>query len=365
MNLNGLVLSGGGARTAFQVGVLKAIKEWVQNDQSPFKVVSGVSAGSINAAYLAANADQFCYAVDQLESMWRTLTTKYVYNSPLISSSQSMTVFKVFQNVIKGKGSVNSILNAMPLARLLSNRIDFGRIQQCLDNQSLHSLAITATSFHESMATTFVQSNHASEWNRVRREGISSIIKTKHLMASTAIPFLFSPVRIKQQFYGDGSLRNIAPYSPAIRCGAQNLVVIGVREANSENGTNRKSTISFGDIFSKILNTILFDSLDVDHERMTRINQTIEDSTNGHSKLKVVDSVMIRPSVNVNRLVNQYSYESPEILEQLLKLLGSKNNGNELRSYLMFEAGYLSALIDLGYQDAQHYKDQVIELINK
>ena len=360
-NHAGLVLSGGGARTAFQVGVLKAISEWTNTDQLPFKVVTGSSAGSINAAYLASNADQFQHAVQHMSAMWGTLTTRKVYTSEILSKNHAKTLLNVFNHIRKGMLGVNSILNAMPLARLLNEQIDFDRIQHCLDQQSLHSLAITATSFQHSMSTTFVQSNQNFFWERVRRTGIEEKIKVKHLMASTAIPFLFPPVKINRQFFGDGSLRNFAPLSPAIRCGAKRLIVIGIRELD-DRPVEEKKQISFGDIFSKILNTILFDSLDIDHERLTRINQTL-DAGSSRTKLKNIDAIIIRPSIDFRELVRQYNYECPTILSQLLRLIGSKNNGEDLKSYLMFEPGYLNALIDQGYKDAQSYKLRILEAI--
>ena len=230
-NLSGLVLSGGGVRTAFQVGVLKAISEWVSKSEIPFKVIVGTSAGSINAAYLAANADQFHRSVETMVNMWGNLKTKNVYYSDIISSNYPKTLFNLFNKIRLGLDDTNSILNALPLTKLLNDQIDFDRIQHCINKGYLKSLAITATNFQYSMSTTFVQSNDKTEWERVRRSGIYQKIKVKHLMASTAIPFLFSPVKINKQFYGDGSLRNFAPFSPAIRSGASNLIIIGTRSS--------------------------------------------------------------------------------------------------------------------------------------
>ena len=357
----GLVLSGGGARTAFQVGVLKAVGEWVSKDVSPFQVITGTSAGSINAAYLAANADQFQASVHNMSKMWGELRTHDVYYSDIISASFSKTIFNIIQLIRKGLKDTNSFLNAVPLAKLLAQQIDFDRIDYCLNQGYLNSLAISATSFQESMSCTFVQSNTPIEWERVRRIGMSEKIKVKHLMASTAIPFLFAPVKIKHQFYGDGSLRNFAPLSPAIRCGAKQLLVIGIRPLVDPN-PEVKHQLSFGDIFSKILNTILFDSLDVDHERLSRINQTIK-KTGGQSNLKSVETVVIRPSVDFKTLVKEYDYECPQVLRQLLRIIGSKNNGDDLKSYLMFEPGYLNALIDQGYLDAYKQKDEIMAML--
>jgi len=363
MNHIGLVLSGGGARTAFQVGVLKAMKEWFNEDVCPFKVITGSSAGSINAAYLAANADRFNEAVNRLNTMWRTLSTKNIYKSELLAFNKAKTMMNLFNNMRKGN-TTNSILNATPLARLLSEEIDFDRIQYCLDNKYLHGVAITATNFQESMSTSFVQSNQDIEWERVRRSGVQSKVKLKHLMASTAIPFLFPPVKIQKRFYGDGSLRNFAPLSSAIRCGAKQLVIVGVREKDIAE-PEEKDQISFGDIFSKILNTILFDSLDIDHERLTRINQTISSSKSNKAKLQEINSVIIRPSVSFKEIIQNYYYECPNILSQLMNIIGSKKGSAHLMSYLMFEPGYLNALIDQGYKDAHQYKDQILNVINK
>ncbi len=359
----GLILSGGGARTAFQVGVLKAINEWINKKECPFNVISGTSAGSINAAYLAANADDFNNAVMTMVRMWGGLTTRQVYKSEIISINHIKTLLNVFNHLRKGLDQTNSILNATPLAKLLSEQIEFDRIQHCLNKGYINSLAITATNFQHTMSTTFVQSNKNINWERVRRTGVYEKIKVKHLMASTAIPFLFSPVKIKKEFFGDGSLRNFAPFSPAIRCGANKLIVVGIRSLKSTSVKHKKK-ISFGDIFSKILNTILFDSLDVDHERLLRINDTIKNNQNS-SSLKPIQSVIIRPSIDCLELVREFDYECPMILKQLLRLIGSKNNSNDLRSYLMFEPGYLNALIDQGYKDATNQKDEIIGLLNQ
>ena len=362
MNNAGLVLSGGGARTAFQAGVIKAINEWIDSDTCPFSVITGASAGSINAAYLAANADQFNHAVNHMVTMWQTLSSKWVYNSDLISTNRIKTLMNVFNNIRQQDKGANSLLNAMPLAKLLKEQIDVNRIQYCIDEGHLDSLAITATSFEQSLSTTFVQSKKPIFWERVCRKGLQENIKIKHLMASTAIPFLFAPVKIKQQFYGDGSLRNFAPLSPAIRCGAKGLVVIGIREEDHHE-PKTKERISFGDIFSKILNTILYDSLDVDNERLSRINHTLSQQTPNNSQLKQVDSVIVRPSIDFCELVEKYDYECPPILRQLLKLIGAKNNGADLKSYLMFEPGYLNAVVDQGYKDAQAYKQRILQII--
>jgi NTE family protein len=364
MNNNiGLILSGGGARTAFQAGVLKAISEWVSRGDIPFKVISGASAGAINAAYLAANADQFQVAVSNMIHMWGTLTTRKVYSSDILTKNYLQSLVNLFNQIRKGPQGANSILNALPLAKLLHKQVNFDRIQYCLDNHFLDSVAITTTSFQHSMTTTFVQSNRDIAWERVRRKGVKEQLRVKHLMASTAIPFLFPPVKINQHFFGDGSLRNFAPLSPAIRCGAKKLIVIGIRDLDSPVVEEVKH-ISFGDIFSKILNTILFDSLDIDNERLSRINQTIQ-NIEPTSSLRHIESIIIRPSVDFQQLVQTYDYECPPILRQLLRLIGSKNNGNDLKSYLMFEPGYLNALIDQGHADATKQKDAIMAILKQ
>lgn len=359
----GLVLSGGGARTAFQVGVLKAINEWHAYQSSPFKVISGVSAGAINAAFLSAYSDQFSDSVNRLVCMWRKIRTSSIYQSSLLSDRMILSAIKLLKNARSQSVKPSSVLDAFPLARLLSQRIEFNRIQHCLDQNHLHSLAITATNYHGSLSTTFVQSNMPYEWQRARRNGVIDKIKLKHLMASTAIPFLFSPVRIQNQFYGDGSLRNFCPMSPVIQCSATRMVVIGVRGKEHAFNVRPKDNITFGDIFARVLNTILFDSLDVDFERLTRINATIL-SQNTPSKLKPIDAVVVYPSVDFCDIAEHFDYESPPILNQLLSFLGSKSK-SDLQSYLLFEPGYLHALIDQGYKDAQSYKDEIIEVINK
>lgn len=370
MSRTGLVLSGGGARAAFQVGVLKAIQSWQSSQVIPFDVITGTSAGSINAAYLAANADRFHKAAPDLVTMWGRLTSNQVYISDIIGANHAKTMLTLIGLIRNGLNDRNCIFNAMPLARLIARQIDFNRIQHCLDRGSLHSVSISAINYHQSVHTTFTQSNHACEWQRVRRVGIHQDIKVKHLMASTAIPFLFSPVTINQQAYGDGSLKNFLPLSPSIQCGATRLVVIGVLP-DASTAQKKRVKLSLGDVLSNVLNIMLFDSLDEDFEQLSNINDAIRFNDEGASSdqdnksFEPIDGVIVRPSVDFRDIAGQYRYESPPILDQLLRLMGLKHNdGDDLRSYLMFEPGYLNALIEQGYRDAHDYRDTIFNILN-
>ena len=225
----GVVLSGGGARAAYQVGVLAAINDWLgEGAENPFKVILGTSAGAINAVCLAAGAQNFSQAIYNLREVWQSLNTSDVYRTDWAGVSWQAVRF-IWQHILGlGKKTIGpALLDQSPLRQFLKQHIDFELVRQSIEKGDVSALGITAFAYGSGQSVTFYQSNQIEKsWVRYRREGHAENITLEHLMASTAIPLIFSPIALNGEFYGDGALRQVAPLSPALHLGAHRVLVL-------------------------------------------------------------------------------------------------------------------------------------------
>ena len=370
----GLVLGGGGARAAYQVGVLKALSELAPKDiPNPFPVICGTSAGAINSAALAIYGQRFHLAVQSLLRVWRNFHVGHVFRSDTLGIMQSGAHWMLML-MLGGLGKRNpvSFLDREPLRDLLTRYLPCDEIQKAIDQGIIEALGITASGYSSGQSVTFFQGlEHVEAWRRVRRIGCKSAISVNHLMASSAIPFIFGPERINREYFGDGSMRQTAPISPALHLGADKVMVIGVtnarerqpaREAISEQPT-------LAQIAGHILNSIFLDSLDADLERLWRINHTISLIPSKHLEehgvtLRQVEALVISPSQDIQEYANRYAHELPRTIRFFLRGIGAFNkNGTSLVSYLLFEKSYCRELISLGYADAMQRKDEVVEFM--
>ncbi len=364
---NALVLTGGGARASYQVGVLMAIAKFVpRNHGIPFPIICGTSAGAINTTALACYASCFHLGVKKLEWVWKNLNTNKIYHS------NASNVFGHIFNGILGSFQADyankiprSLLNNAPLRELLNGVIDFKRIDTNILNGYLSAVSVTASSYSTGDSISFYQSEeNIAPWFRAKRRGQPSQLNCEHLMASSAIPLVFPSVKISREHYGDGSIHQLSPLSPAIHLGAKNLLIVGVEQPKEplharENNPHPPTTST---IAGHLLDTIFSDTLQSDLERMQRINQTIKliPEEKRQEGLNHIDSLMINPSHDFNAMAVEYFDELPLSIRLLLRSAGITNDAeSSIVSYLLFEKNYCQRLIKLGFEDAMAQETQL------
>ena len=375
----GLVLPGGGARGAFQVGVLKAIADMLPHGSTnPFAVISGTSAGAINSVVLASRARRFRVAVAELNRVWGHFESRHVFKTDhwtmFKSSLHWLTTIVLGGNLV---GAPVSLLDNSPLRALLARNVRFPRIQDAIDHGYLEAVAVTAAGYQSARSTSFFQAaSDNREWSRTRRVGVQRMLSLDHLMASIAVPMIFPPVRIEGEFFGDGAMRQATPLSSAIHLGADRILVIGVRNetGNAEDETTEEGDASkppsFAQIAGYMLDTLFMDGLYSDLERMTRINQLIDSIPPQHrsgslARMRPIDTMIVVPSRDLRKVAHDHVMEMPASIRALLRGVGGKSDqgANRLVSFLLFEQGYTQALIELGYQDAMAVKDQLLDFV--
>lgn len=368
-----LILTGGGARAAYQVGVLKAIRELLPDARrNPFPILCGTSAGAINAASLAVAAEDFGAGVEQLVDIWQNFRAGDVYRAdPLgIGVSGARWLSTLALGWITHHAP-RSLLDNSPLRQLLAERLDFDRIQRAIDAQALHSVSITCSGYSSGQSVSFFQGRADLEpWRRHQRVGAHVRLTLDHLMASSAIPFIFPSVRLNREWFGDGSMRQIAPISPAIHLGADKILVVGAGRMADENIRPQAEIYpSLAQIAGHALSGIFLDSLSVDLERTLRINQTLSmipeqvRRENG-SSLRPIDVLVIAPSIRLDTLAAEHAKALPRSVRMLLRGIGAMNpRGGALTSYLLFEQAYTRALIDLGHRDTLERAGEVRDFL--
>ncbi len=371
----GLVLPGGGARCAYQVGVLKAIGEMLpKGSPCPFPVISGTSAGAINAIVLATRARRFARGVLELENVWGNFRTHHVFRSDAqtILKTGTRWLASISTGGLLGEPP-RSLLDNDPLRQLLTRHLKISRVQDSIDRGFLDAIAITAAGYGSARSVSFYQGKPGLKpWSRVRRLGVPATLRLDHLMASIAAPLIFPGVQIGQEYYGDGAMRQATPLSPAVHLGAQRMLVIGVRNEEPDPEPGPEDPVpypSLGRVAGYMLDALLMDGLSSDLERLARLNYVVNEQPDGflqgeYESLRSIDAMIMFPSQDIREIALRYVHEMPHAVRLLMRTMGALNyGGRQLVSYLLFEAGYTRELIRLGYADAMARRKQLLDFM--
>jgi len=377
-NALGLVMTGGGARGAYQAGVLKRIGEIerVRSNGNPFPIIGGASAGAINGAALAVGSNDFVLATEALAKFWSRLQPSDIFRTDIASQARNSFTWIMdlsFGGVLGG-GNAQSLLDAAPLRHFLSKSIDCTQIQANINRGHLYAFAISATNYNSGKSYLFIQGKKGhAVWNRVRRVTLTTKITVDHLCASAAIPLVFQPVKLQTDegmaFFGDGCVRLQQPLSPVIRLGAERILAVGVRGENLEHqkeaAANRASP-SLAQVLGVLLNVMFLDHLAADVEHLERLNQLIRNGQISDSgadeaeKMRPLRALIITPSIDLSKLAEQHQRDMPYLLSYFVNgLARDAASCSDLMSYLLFTPRYTNALIDIGYHDASQRIDEI------
>ena len=377
----GLVVTGGGARGAYQAGVLKRIGELkrVREDGNPFPIIGGASAGAINGAALAVGSDDFAVATQVLARIWSELKPSDIFRCDLLSQTRNSLTWIVDLSFggILGGGNARSLLDATPLRHFLESHLRCERIQDNIRLGHLYALAISATNYDSGKSFLFIQGKRGhAMWNRSRRVTLATPITVDHVRASAAIPIVFQPVKLKTTrgtaFFGDGCLRLQQPLSPVIRLGAERIFAIGVRceKLEHQKDTSGQAEPSLAQIAGLLCNVMFLDHLATDIEHLERLNELLATGkirsphNNGCEEMRPLKYFMIAPSVDLSELAKEHQRDMPYLIQYFVNSLGrDAASCADLMSYLLFTSQYTTALIDLGYHDASKRIDEIEDFL--
>ncbi|MRD49261.1 patatin-like phospholipase family protein [Caenimonas koreensis] len=378
--VHALVLMGGGARTAYQVGVLQALGSMIRlqpggSARFPFQVLVGTSAGALNVAYLASTAMRGLDSFELLAQFWSRLQSKDVYELDVALWAQFnrwLAALSLWRNSRRH----GAILNNMPLVDTLHRAITLDNIEAALNEKAIDAVAVTASSYTSGVHWTFCHTPRGrghEMWSRPGRRADFQPLNIEHLMASSAIPFLFpaTPLWVdgRREFFGDGSMRQVSPLSPAMHLGAHKIMVVGVGQpqrsgliASADDASARAPTL--GGIAGHAMASVFHDTLQADVEQAQRVTKTLQQlprEVAGVLPYRSVEVVSVQPTQSLDAVAQAYSHELPRSVRRALGGLNAmKGGGGALASYLLFEPGFVQALVKLGQQDAYARKAELL-----
>lgn len=374
-------MTGGGARGAYQAGVLKRIGEIkrVQANGNPFPIIGGSSAGAINGSAIAAGCDDFATASALTARLWAALKPSDVFRCDIVTQARnSLTwIMDLSFGALLGGGNAHSLLDATPLKNFLDTHLPCEQIQANIKQGHLYALAISATNYNSGRSYLFIQGKKGHPvWHRSRRVTLSTKITVEHICASAAIPLVFQPVKLRTAqgtaFFGDGCIRLQQPLSPIIRLGAEKILAIGVRSdsVRRKKEPDDQKDPSLAEIMGVLFDVMFLDHLASDIEHLERLNRMLSDgrigppAVDGPERMRPLKSLLLTPSVHLSDVAEQHARDMPYLIHYFINSLGRDAvSCSDLMSYLLFASKYTSALIDIGYNDAANRIDEIEDFL--
>ena len=356
----GLVLTGGGARGAYQSGAISALAEICREVGMawPFKILAGTSAGAINCSFLASHLynKEGVQVGQELNQVWSLLRMEEVFRGDapnmILNAFNWMSMISTGGKIRLKKDESMSLLDTSPLRKYLAHAMDFENIPRSVSNGAINSLAVTAFCYDSGVSQTFCHTHKDFDiWKRIKREGIRADISIDHIMASSAIPILFPPVLLGDHYYGDGGLRNYNPFSPAIKLGAKKVMVIGVRK--QAKGPEIQVRPTLGKVLGIILNGLFLDAIYWDLEILQRINHAISkvEPKGGETELRKIDVCLISPSKDIGLMAKDEFSSLSRTMRYFVRGLGGKEETADFLSYILFTPSFTKKLVELGRHD--------------
>jgi NTE family protein len=359
-----LYLAGGGARGAYQAGVLKAISQILQVKRIPFSLVSGVSVGSINAVILAEYADDFPLGVEKLETLWRDIRCDLVFNASNYDFGKSLV--RNLSRIFMTGSQPGNLLNSTPLKSLISNHVNFVRIKTNIAQNRLEAMEVISHCYDSQQTVSFYQHNKAGfeDWHYPRHISTPVTIGLEHILASSALPLFFPTINIDGLNYGDGSMGLVSPLRGALRFNVDKVLIIGTRQLARFDKPEKviSQNIGLDQILGNMLNGLFLDNLDRDIEMVNRMNditQLLSMWKKRHSPWRPIETLHLRPSIDVAKIAQENYQTMPTLLRMMLNMLGGQSHSGDLLSFLLFEKEFTQTLIELGYHDTLASSDLV------
>lgn len=370
----GLLLSGGGARAAYQVGVLRSLAR--AYPQFTFPILTGVSAGAINAAVLANVADTFPVALERLKSHWESLTIDQVFHTSFCALATNMGRW-IFRAVGGGSRLVRptrGLVDTRPLANFLRRILDAPHgvlrgVEANLRSGRLSAVGIMTTSYPTAESVTWAQGGAVTPWRFPGRSGVATRLTVDHIMASAALPLIFPAAKLERRWHGDGGIRLTAPLSPAIQLGADRILAISTMTAPGASEADRpgEDYPPPATVMSVLLDSVFLDLLDCDAMELHRMNQLIAEHPRSEELgIRPVEVLVIRPSQDLGRLASEFEHELPRVLRSLIRALGSRQtNRSDLIATLLFQPGYIRRVIEIGERDGEQRCEEIVAFLGR